>query len=471
MGLEVLVLNPPAVAGVPYLREECCTGDAGPKPSLPAQLVQVQSFLQSKGMDSTLIDMQGMGLGYNNYKPEGFDVVISSASVFGSLYHDIESLRIAKRTGAVTALILNDPFEGVEKEVMGDCDFIDYIVRLYEREQTAYQLVRYLERKESVPPSGVIARHESQILDMGKSQCLRDARHLGDSSALLQALPLKNYGWKCTVSGKGCPSRCTFCLYRSTPHRSRRPEDVVKEVEVLSTEPDCIGLLDLEMLVDKTFARRFADELISRRVRASWHTDARVNNCTRDMLMRLRRSGLSYLTLGIESASPAILENIRKDITLESVERAVSNCEESGIVPVACFMFGFPWDTHQTGNQIVGLVKKLRLERAAVSIVRPLAGTPLYDQFKTLGLIGDLGTSQYVSNEHKPMAPTLHLPKEEVGRTAARLNLAIEDYAFERRIRRKFLDVLVHSPYELPTKAVNLLRYHLKRREAIKQFA
>ena len=175
MGLKVLVLNPPTMAGVPYLREECCVGDAGPKPSLPAQLVQVQSFLQSKGMDASLIDMQGTGLGYNNYKPEGFDVVISSASIFGSLYHDIESFRIAKRAGAVTALILNDPFEGVEKEIMEDCDFIDYAIRLYEREHTAYQLMRYLECKERLPPSGVIARHKGQILDMGKSRCLSDA--------------------------------------------------------------------------------------------------------------------------------------------------------------------------------------------------------------------------------------------------------------------------------------------------------
>ena len=117
--MKIAVVNPPKVNGTSFIREECCSGPSILVP--PAQLTTTVAFLRNKGLDVDIIDAQVVPL----RSLDGYDVVVAWISIFG-IYDDVKLLEKAKENGAKTVMILNDPFEGIEKEAMEKFTFIDF---------------------------------------------------------------------------------------------------------------------------------------------------------------------------------------------------------------------------------------------------------------------------------------------------------------------------------------------------------
>src|SRR3989338_8055766 len=73
-----------------------------------------------------------------------------------------------------------------------------------------------------------------------------------------------------------------------------------------------------------------------------------VGGVTLDMLKRLREVGCSYISYGGESASNMILKAVKKNTTVEQMQRALDWTVQSGIRGVMTFMMGYPDETPQT---------------------------------------------------------------------------------------------------------------------------
>nr|GID90097.1 hypothetical protein Ade03nite_90210 [Actinoplanes derwentensis] len=133
-----------------------------------------------------------------------------------------------------------------------------------------------------------------------------------------------------TFTSRGCHAKCTFCYAPRQPGvvdgfwRLRPAGDVVDEIEYLQRD---FGTRFI-WLNDDNFggafndgfkhAVEFAEEVIRRKLRFSFHCEFRVDSglIDHEALDLLHRAGLGSALLGIESGSPGMLRRIKKGTTV-----------------------------------------------------------------------------------------------------------------------------------------------------------
>jgi radical SAM superfamily enzyme YgiQ (UPF0313 family) len=313
-------------------------------------------------------------------------------------------------------------------------------------------------KKENYKGSGVVARRSNgSIVDLGKTPPLPNLHHLTSSKTLLEELPLEKYQLS-VIAAKGCPFPCTFCLYRGTRRRARAIKDILDEMKVMP-EGSLLMVYDLDMLIDPTFTVSFAREIRDSGIKLRWKTTARAEQCRVDVLKEMKIAGCTELIIGLESVNKNTLNEIKKGITLERIKMASDACKKVGIEPYLTAMFGYPNDDHLEAKELVEFGRRLN-SPLEVQIIRPLRNTPLYDQYKSLGLIkDDLKIKDYYTSLSTPLCPTLRLNKEEVERTFEKIKSQM--YRMNHPIWKDFLRCLLHTPHLLPIKTSRMLKDYL----------
>lgn len=191
-------------------------------------------------------------------------------------------------------------------------------------------------------------------------------------------------------TGRGCPAKCTFCLWPQTigghQYRTKSPEAVGREMEEAK---DIFGDRVREyMFDDDTFTidrhRAIAISEHMKRLKLTWSCNARAN-LDYDTLKQLRDNGLRLLLVGFESGNQEILNRIKKGIKLEVAREFVKNCHKLGITIHGTFIIGLPIETRETIEETIRFACELSPHTIQVSIAAPYPGTELYEQAKANG--------------------------------------------------------------------------------------
>jgi hopanoid biosynthesis associated radical SAM protein HpnJ len=192
-------------------------------------------------------------------------------------------------------------------------------------------------------------------------------------------------------TSRGCPARCTFCLWPQTysghAMRTRSPENVYQEVKWIKEnlpQVKDISFDDDTFSADRRHARAVA-ELI-KPLGVSWVINARAN-CDYETLKIMRDAGLHHVIVGYESGNEQILKNIKKGVTRAQAEEFTRNCKKLGITIHGAFIMGLPGETRETIRDTIEYAKKLDLESIQVSLASPYPGTEFYEQCRREGWI------------------------------------------------------------------------------------
>src|SRR5581483_7853769 len=153
-------------------------------------------------------------------------------------------------------------------------------------------------------------------------------------------------------TGRGCRSRCTFCLWPQTTgghlYRTRSVGNVVEEAGLAAQLFPQMKELFFD---DDTFTDdRPRAEAIARglgRLGITWSCNAKAN-VPRDTLKVMRDNGLRLLLVGYESGNDQILHNIRKGLKVDIARRFTADCRRLGIAIHGTFILGLPGETAQT---------------------------------------------------------------------------------------------------------------------------
>jgi radical SAM superfamily enzyme YgiQ (UPF0313 family) len=119
---------------------------------------------------------------------------------------------------------------------------------------------------------------------------------------------------------------------------------------------------------------------IARRIRGlglTWSCNSRANS-SKETLKELKDSGLRLLTVGFESGSQKILNNIKKGIRIEQAREFVKATRDLGILVHGAFILGLPGETSETMEATMRYALELDLYSIQVSLVAPYPGTELY---------------------------------------------------------------------------------------------
>jgi hopanoid biosynthesis associated radical SAM protein HpnJ len=185
-------------------------------------------------------------------------------------------------------------------------------------------------------------------------------------------------------TGRGCFSRCIFCLWPQTigghTYRVRSPEHVFEEMkQAQSLFPNVKEFF----FDDDTFTdNRPRAEEIARKLGTlgiTWSCNAKAN-VPYDTLKVMRENGLRLLLVGFESGNQQILNNIRKGIRVDRAREFVKNCKRLGIKIHGTFILGLPGETRQTMRETMDYARELDVDTIQVSLAAPYPGTELYSR-------------------------------------------------------------------------------------------
>ncbi|MFO0055261.1 MAG: hopanoid biosynthesis associated radical SAM protein HpnJ [Dolichospermum sp.] len=191
-------------------------------------------------------------------------------------------------------------------------------------------------------------------------------------------------------TGRGCPAKCTFCLWPQTIgghlYRHKSPDAVGREMEeakVLFGDKVREYMFDDDTFtIDKHRAIAISQHL--KRLNLTWSCNARAN-LDYDTLKTLRDNGLRLLLVGFESGNQQVLNNIKKGIKLEVAREFMKNCHKLGITVHGTFIIGLPIETKETVEETIRFACELSPHTIQVSIAAPYPGTELYDQARENG--------------------------------------------------------------------------------------
>lgn len=303
-------------------------------------------------------------------------------------------------------------------------------------------------------------------------------------------LPMEKYrahNWHCfdnmirqpyaaMYTSLGCPCRCSFCCIQApfksgeiasgyaanaNSYRMWNPQSVIAELDILVTRYGIrnIKFADELFVLNPAHVEQICDLIIGRGYDLNIWAYARVDTLKDAMLPKLKKAGITWLALGIESASERVRDDSAKGFVGSKIKDTVDRIKAHGINIGANYIFGLPEDDHSSMQATLDLAIELNTEWANFNCAMAYPGSQLYQQALNDGwqLPEEWsGYSQYSYNS-LPLR-TRYLTSEEVLRFRDdAFNTYFSNPQYHKLIQDKFgKDALVHVQ--------EMIKYRVKRK-------
>jgi anaerobic magnesium-protoporphyrin IX monomethyl ester cyclase len=391
--MNVLVINPPAYNRTDFIREGRCmqTKSSWAALWMPLSLCYISSFLRNNNHQVKLVDCIAEKIDDKKLVEIagelGPEIVILNTAI-PSITGDMNTAAVFKRNFPDTKIIVVGMYPTIfGKECLENFPQVDYAI-IDEPEWVSSSLVNALSRKSTIEGiKGLIFRKGSEII-VNERQNLSEnklddlpfpARDLLNNEAY--RLPTNGKKFTLLSVGRGCPENCIYCianLYYGKRFRRRSVDSVVSEIE------ECVNKFDIQNFLlwgesfttDPKYGEDICDEIIKRNIKIFWSTTTRADTLNPALLEKMKKAGCILLGLGIESYDQEILNNARKNITVEQIDTAVSMVRKAGINSMGHFIFGLPGDTRETARKTIKFACK-NVDFAQFYCAIPYPGTEL----------------------------------------------------------------------------------------------
>jgi hopanoid biosynthesis associated radical SAM protein HpnJ len=385
--MRTLFLNPPSFEGF--------DGGAGARYQarreirsfwFPTWLAQPAALIPN----SKLIDAPADDLDLNEVlqRAKGFELCIfhTSTPSFDNDVKVAEALKKANpdmKIGFVGAHVAVLPEESLVSSPV-----IDFVAR----EEFDYTLLEVAQGKPLEEVSGLSFRKDGEIVHNPDRALINNMDALPSVIDVYKRdLVIENYyigylkhPYISIYTGRGCPARCTFCLWPQTVgghvYRTKSAQSVVDELvraKQLFPQVKEFFFDDDTFTADLPRAAEIARGLGKAGI--MWSCNSRAN-VPYEYLKIFKDNGLRLLLVGYESGNQQILNNIKKGIRLDIAREFTKNCRKLGIVIHGTFILGLPGETKETIEESIKFACQLDVETIQVSLAAAYPGTELYRQ-------------------------------------------------------------------------------------------
>lgn len=383
----------------------------------PVGILSLAAVLEAKGLQPEVVDLnrvyyswlQGSnraGTDFCSFAGDyfagrdfdffGFSTVCSSYPV---------TLRIAaevKRAHPKSVVVLGGPQASVvDIATMRAYPSIDLVVR-GEAEQTLPALVGALSGDGALAAvPGITFRQHKDIVRNPAAPLVADldalpfpAFHLFPDVRHCRHFPLE--------LGRGCPFSCTFCSTNDFFRRNFRLKSPAQMIADMRRIRQAYGINSFELVhdmftVDRKRVVAFCEALLeSKRKNPEdtfiWGCSARTDCVDEELIALMSKAGCRGIFFGIETGSKRMQKIIDKGLELNDSAERVRSCDKFKINTAVSLMAGFPDETMgDLRDTAAFFVDSLRYDHAdpQLSILAPLAGTPISTQHKDALVLND----------------------------------------------------------------------------------
>ncbi|MBN1434917.1 radical SAM protein [Candidatus Fermentibacterales bacterium] len=208
-----------------------------------------------------------------------------------------------------------------------------------------------------------------------------------------------------TITSRGCPFRCSFCLWPHVLHtgryRMRSPAHIALEFRLIA---DYFPEVREVVIEDDTFAvsdqrvEEVSRALIEQGNALPWTANVRANLSCEAMRV-MREAGCRLLIVGYESGSQDVLDNTGKGITVEQSREFASAARRAGLLVHGCFMAGNSGETRESLEATMRLALELRPDTAQFFPLMVYPGTRDYERLRRDGMIRASSFDEWVTPE------------------------------------------------------------------------
>ncbi|HBF34490.1 TPA: hypothetical protein DDW35_07990 [Candidatus Sumerlaeota bacterium] len=265
------------------------------------------------------------------------------------------------------------------REILERCPEVDYVV-VGEGEYSFLEFVRRL--KEGENPAGIpgIAGR----LPDGSIDWPGPAEPIHDLGAL--PIPAKYFDYAIVSTSRGCPFNCSFCASDGMWGRKVRKRPVwhvLDELELLRHKhgETFVSFKDETFTAHKERVIEICKGMLERKLDLWWRCDTRVDCLDEERLYWMRKAGCFYISVGVESGSPAMLKRINKRTDTQQIVEASALIRRFGIEVRFYLIVGLPHETEDDLYATLRLIEKCRPQYTIASDLAVSPGTAVFDEY------------------------------------------------------------------------------------------
>jgi len=404
----------------------------------PIYLSYAVAVIEAAGFDVSFLDAIMDELDIEAFAPQVHDLGTQLAIIetsTPSIEFDLETARAIKNLspGTFVALV-GSHVTYFDRQMVAENPAVDAVVR-GEFEYTSADLARALDNGGDLSgvlgltyrdTDGDVRRNADRPLFEPLDQMPFPARHIIQGEGYRAGIYSGGHP-TAMISSRGCPYRCTFCLWPDILYghkfRARSAENVVAEIEesVRTYGHDEIYFDDDTFTIDRQrvmdITHLIREKGLEKEV--EWIAQCRVDTVDREMLEAMKAANCGYILFGVESGSPQMLKKMRKGITLDKVRQAFKLSREVGIKTQAFFLFGMPGETQETIRETIEFAKEINASSTQFAIAIPHPGTVLYEECRANGWLTSEDWADYTAENSLIETPWLTAEEVEQARIRA----------------------------------------------------
>ncbi len=358
------------------------------KPILYLQLLQplgvlyIASFLESKGIETDVKDYcfeKRNHLEFKNYELIGYSMHS------GNVVNTLASIEYARKCNPKAQIIVGGTHAKIIANKLIENPNIDCVI-VDEAEDIFYN---YLVANDKKTVKGMWVREKGKPYYTGKAESIENLDNVPFPA--IDKVPYKKYNTVikkrfpvCTmITSRGCPYNCIFCYHSlSYKYRARSPENVISEIKWLKYDLGVneIWVADDNFSYDMERAEKICDLIIENKIdiSLSFGNGLRADRLNERFLKKLKYAGCWFLTIAPEVGNENSLKRVRKDFTLDQVEKVVRVCKKIGIRTMSNFIIGFPWEGEKEIKDTITFAKKLDSDVLNINRLIPYPYTPIW---------------------------------------------------------------------------------------------
>lgn len=414
--MKVLTLNPPFFLRFSREQRSPAVTKSGTL-YYPMWLAYATGVLEQEGFEVKLVDApaQGLGIGavlemVNDFGPKM--VVIDTSTP--SIYNDVKTTAKIKEILPNCTTVLVGPHVSALPEETLKLDSAINVIARGEYDYTVRDIARALESGGDFKDvAGISFRENGAVFHTA------DRRHIDDldsipfvSRVYQKHLNIRDYFYAIArypevtiITGRGCPHRCTYCVYpqvfQGGDYRARSAENVVEEFQYIAETFPFVKEIFIEddtFTVDRSRCRQICQLLIEAKNKISWTANARAD-VDFETLKMMKAAGCRLLCVGVESGNQDILNNIKKGLVLKRIRKFFKDAKRAGVLVHGCFLVGNKGENPETLEETLDFAKALNPDTAQFFPLMVYPGTEAYKWAKEENLVLSEDYSKWVTKE------------------------------------------------------------------------